>query len=213
MKKAVFNYVMLVVLSFVGAMSFTSCEKIKELLETPEYPDEDFSIVGTWEYQIPPCVGTSPLEGQVYNATGYITFTADEQFSFVLNSDNGLVKGYGTYEYDEDSGISLYYASYKEIEIEGREEGYIHTIIDGYREYISWGNEGDLMEDDYMKVHTSPMEYHRVESQPFEETVMAYRVPSAALDDDWHLVSHSGSSFLEVPDEYVKLKNLKDENN
>ena len=44
MKKAVFNYVMLVVLSFVGAMSFTSCEKIKELLDKG-YSYKDFAIM------------------------------------------------------------------------------------------------------------------------------------------------------------------------
>lgn len=57
----------------VGAMcSLSSCEKIKELLETPEYPDENFTIVGTWEYYIPPLEGSAPDPGAVYNATGRV---------------------------------------------------------------------------------------------------------------------------------------------
>ena len=124
---------------FACAFALTSCG----LLETPEYPDSDFSIVGTWEYHIPALSGSKPKEGSIYNADGRITFTADGRFSFVIDSDQGEVKGCGTYEYDGDDegmdasgGIALEYDSYKEIELIELALKIPHAIIDRYPGYI-----------------------------------------------------------------------------
>lgn len=203
MKKAVFNYVMLVVLSFVGAMSFTSCEKIKELLETPEYPDEDFSIVGTWEYQIPPNIGTAPMPGAVYNATGRITFTEDMRFCFTIDTDKGEVKGYGTYDYNEDSGLTLNYGEYVDIQ----KYASSHHIISGQHSFydsINWGNEGDEVRSDYLKVHSKLVsEYHRVSTEPYEETILPYH-----REDIYGLVNHKGECCVNLPVSLDELYNI-----
>lgn len=182
-----------------------SCSSAEE--ETPEYPDENFSIVGTWEYDIPPCIGFAPSEGYIYNASGYITFTDDNRFSFTIDSDNGPVKGYGTYTVDEDLGVYLVYTPYKEIETQAREEGYIHYSSDIYQEYISWGNYGDRVEEDYMLVHSVPVkEYRRINDVPDADMqVSFYRASDAALEDDWYFVSHSGTGFGNLPNEFVEL--------
>lgn len=88
MKKINFTNLMVRMLALMGLIvALVSCDKIKELLETPEYPDENFTIVGTWEYQIPPLVGSAPDPGAVYNATGRITFTEDMRFCFTIDTD------------------------------------------------------------------------------------------------------------------------------
>lgn len=190
---------------------FVSCDLTKDDSKeskegASEYPDENFSIVGTWEYNIPPCTGFAPTDGCIYNALGYITFTDDNKFSFVINSDNGKIRGYGTYDLDEDLGLHLIYAPYKEIEIQAREKGYIRYSRDIYQDYISWGNYGDRIEENYMLVHSTPVrEYKRIQSQGFDNTVSTYRSPDSALEDDWYLVSHSGTRFEKLPNEFVKL--------
>ena len=184
-------------------MLFCSLLVSCDLMDPPEYPDKDFSIVGTWEYYIPPCTGTAPGDGDIYNAVGYITFTDDYRFSFVINSDNGEVKGYGTYVFNEDTGISLNYDSYKELQDLANKEGYIKGFV-GYSDGINWGKWGDRVEDDYMLVHSGPVkEYKRVESRAFEDTVIFYRSPDAALDDDWNPVLHSGRGSMKFPNEFV----------
>ena len=70
----------------LGALAVSSCG----LLDTPEYPDGDFTIVGTWEYHVPALEGSSPNEGQVYNAEGQITFTTDKRFCFTLSTSGGI---------------------------------------------------------------------------------------------------------------------------
>lgn len=48
MKKINLTNLMACMLALMGlVVALVSCDKIKELLETPEYPDENFTIVGT----------------------------------------------------------------------------------------------------------------------------------------------------------------------
>ena len=173
------------------SLTLTSCG----LLDTPEYPDSDFSIVGTWEYYIPALTGSAPEKGHVYNADGWITFTEDMQFSFTLNSDRGEVKGYGTYRYDPDSGVSFEYGPYDEVEDLGKD--YILSGSSGIPS-INWGNEGDLVEMDYLRVHTEPYEFHRVSQRPFEDTICTYSVPVWKDSCHYYVVDHAGWSRLEL---------------
>ena len=190
----------------VGAMcSLSSCEKIKELLETPEYPDENFTIVGTWEYYIPPLEGSAPDPGAVYNATGRVTFTEDMRFCFTLDTNRGEVKGYGTYTYDEDSGVGLIYDTYLDIEEYAEKKGLIHISSAGFSDHISWGNNdyGDRVEQDYLKVHSNIVsEYHRVATEPYEEEVIPYHDGS-----NYGIVSHNGSCCVNLPVSLDELYN------
>ena len=152
----------------LGVLAVSSCE-------TPEYPDSDFSIVGTWEYHVPAWEGSVAPKG-VYNVDGYITFTDDLRFCFTLFTDQGEVKGHGTYVYHEDSGIVLVYEGYQEKADLAEEKGYLKGLPDlGDANAIGWGWESnDKIEDDYMKVHSSVPEYFRVTTRPFEEEVRPY---------------------------------------
>lgn len=201
--RTVVNYMMSFVFLLVGMFSLTSCEKIKDLLETPEYPDEDFSIVGTWEYHIPPNIGTAPWQGTVYNATGRITFTEDMRFCFTIDTDKGEVKGYGTYSYNEDSGLTLSYGKYVEIQ----DYALKHHIISGQRFFddsINWGNSGDEVRSDYLKVHSKLVsEYHRVSTEPYEEIILSYH-----SEGIYGLVNHKGESCVNLPVSLDELYNI-----
>lgn len=203
MKKTILKHMMTVVLFFIGAMSLASCEKIKDLLNPPEYPDDDFSIVGTWEYQIPPNIGTAPRPGTVYNATGRITFTKDMRFCFTINTDKGEVKGYGTYGYNEDRGISLNYEEYVDIQ----DYASNHGIISGWHLFydsIDWGNPGDEVRSDYLKVHSKLVsEYHRISTEPYEETILPYY-----REGLYGLVDHKGESCVNLPIPLDELYNI-----
>lgn len=207
MKKTVIGYMWSFILLLVGAMSLTSCGKIKELLETPEYPDSDFSIVGTWEYHIPPNIGTAPIPGAVYNATGRITFTEDMRFCFTIDTDKGEVKGYGTYTYNEDSGLYLTYAEYVDIE---EYASLHHVIVPSYHasftDGINWGNEGDEVSSDYLKVHSTLIsEYHRVATESYEEIILPYH-----REDDYGFVTHKGECCVNLPVSLDELYNIGD---
>ena len=92
----------------VGAMCYlSSCEKIKELLETPEYPDENFTIVGTWEYYIPPLEGSAPDPGAVYNATGRVTFTEKGVWGSGLTANVYGCDSTGNIETNENGTIKV----------------------------------------------------------------------------------------------------------
>lgn len=174
-----------------------------ELLETPEYPDSDFNIVGTWEYKIPPCEGTEPEIGTIYNAVGRITFTEDMEFSFVIDANNIKAKGYGTYTYDEDSGICL---TYKVSNIADVIAGANLSQVTMRDCHISWGNEGDKVEDDYLRVHSIPSEYRRIETLPLESILLPYRIPNSGTSTTWSIVTHGGDSqyLIPVSDDPVK---------
>lgn len=197
---------------FACAFALTSCG----LLETPEYPDSDFSIVGTWEYHIPALSGSKPKEGSIYNADGRITFTADGRFSFVIDSDQGEVKGCGTYEYDGDDegmdasgGIALEYDSYKEIELIELALKIPHAIIDRYLGYIRWGNEGDLVEDDY--IVSEGREFYRVSEEPYDENLATYTYTNSKGEELYGLVDFGGDCMLSLPITLDRLYGLYDE--
>ena len=198
--------------SFVCVFALTSCG----LLETPEYPDSDFSIVGTWKYHIPALSGARPQEGSIYNADVLITFTADGRFSFVIDSDQGEVKGCGTYEYDGDdegvdasSGIALEYDSYKEIETMGRTVHVLNGSRDRYPGYISWGNEGDLVEDDY--IVSEGREFYRVSEEPYDENLATYTYTNSKGEELYGLVDFGGDCMLSLPITLDRLYGLYDE--
>ena len=179
------------------ALAVSSCG----LLDTPEYPDGDFTIVGTWEYHVPALEGSSPNEGQVYNAEGQITFTTDKRFCFTLSTDRGEVKGYGTYRVDEDSGVFLTYSGYDEASqpVLGNCVGCledIHSIGWGWGEALT----DDRVEDDYLKTHTDIEEYFRVETQPYEEVLAPY---PAADGTAYYYVEHNGKVLFALPEPYA----------
>ncbi len=183
----------------LGALAVSSCG----LLDTPEYPDGDFTIVGTWEYHIPALEGSAPNEGWVYNADGQITFTADKRFCFTLSTDRGEVKGYGTYRVNEDSGVFLSYDGYTDAGnlSFGDCFGCIDVLYDIHS--IGWGWDesltGDRVEDDYLKTHTAIEEYFRVAPQPYEEVV----VPYMAADGTAYYVEHNGHRLFSLPEPYA----------
>lgn len=175
---------------------FCACE------DSEEYPDENFTIVGTWRYHVPALTGMAPREGYVYNADGRITFTADMRFCFTLDSDCGEVKGYGTYEYNEDSGIYLVYDGYTPIAERTVELG-IYDLVPFVYEHnaIGWGwgesMGGDIVRDDYLKVHTIPVpEYFRIDTAPYEEVVQPYRPNGGAA---CYYLAHDGESLFDTP--------------
>lgn len=178
---------------------FCACE------DTEEYPDDDFTIVGTWRYHIPALTGSKPNEGQVYNADGRITFTSDMRFCFTLDTDCGEVKGYGRYKYIEDTGIQLWYDGYLPIAENACELDYLDLVPPlEDPSAIGWGwnagvaGESDIVRDDYLKVHTYPVEeYFRVATLPYEEVVMPYQPDG---DGKSYYVRHSGSSFFDLPE-------------
>lgn len=192
-KRLLWSGVLLITLAIPGC----------ELLETPEYPDSGFSIVGTWEYTIPPCVGTDPA-GDVFNAKGRITFTDDMKFSFEIDSDKGKLKGYGTYGYDEDSGLSLDYTSYEAMLKAAVDSGY-YNGSQSFHDAINWGNSGDIVEQDYLKVHSAPVtEYFRIDPQPYVEEVVTYENYDELKDEtSWGMIMHDGMCGLELPVNYV----------
>lgn len=63
---------------------------------------------------------------------------------------------------------------------------------------INWGNEGDLVEMDYLRVHTEPYEFHRVSQRPFEDTICTYSVPVWKDSCHYYVVDHAGWSRLEL---------------
>lgn len=193
MMKRISTYWKALALPLMMGAAMTSCD----LLDTPEYPDDDFSIVGTWEYQIPPLEGSAPRPGQVYNATGWVTFTEDMRFCFTLDTDQGEVKSYGVYNYDEDSGIFLYYEEYMKMDIPSYEPEDFDLHRTGYQSLISWGNNdaGDVVSDDYLKVHSRTVgEYHRVATREYEEEIVPY-----IYGEDYHYVTHDGYSLVDLP--------------
>lgn len=198
MKKINFTNLMARMLALMGlVVALVSCDKIKELLETPEYPDENFTIVGTWEYQIPPLVGGAPDPGAVYNATGRITFMEDMRFCFTIDTGQNEIKGFGTYTYSEDSGIGLEYDAYLKIEDDANEKDLINISHASFSDLISWGSNdwGDRVESDYLKVHSSIVtEYHRISTEPYEETIVPY------FDgNSYGIVTHKGSCCVNLP--------------
>ena len=178
---------------FACAFALTSCG----LLETPEYPDSDFSIVGTWEYHIPALSGSKPKEGSIYNADGRITFTADGRFSF---DDEGV---------DASGGIALEYDSYKEIELIELALKIPHAIIDRYPGYIRWGNEGDLVEDDY--IVSEGREFYRVSEEPYDENLATYTYTNSKGEELYGLVDFGGDCMLSLPITLDRLYGLYDE--
>ena len=176
-----------------SSLALTSCG----LLDTPEYPDSDFSIVGTWEYHIPALTGSAPEKGEIYNADGWITFTEDMRFSYTINSDRGEVKGYGTYVYDPDSGVDLTYELWDEIEDYASSK----NAVLSWRSYgymIHWGQEGDRVESDYMRLTNDVGEFFRVSQLAYEDTITAYSVPVGKDSCHYWLVDFSGDGFLEM---------------
>lgn len=188
---------------------FSGCGLVDDLLDDPEYPDASFSVVGTWEYHIKPCTWGMPDENRIYDAKGYLTFTDDGKFSYTIHSDNGLVKGYGTWYYngaedgvDASSGISMSYSGWED----AREvlEEYGASGFSGSGSYISWGNGGDRIEHDYMLVGKNDVtEYRRVESIPYNEEITAYRSLNSDPLGDWALVKHTGIPVISIPNEGV----------
>ena len=176
----------------LGALAMSSCA-----LDTPEYPDNDFTIVGTWEYHVPAWEGSTTPAG-VYNVDGRITFTEDLRFCFTLDTDRGEVKGHGTYVYHEDTGIVLVYEGYRDKVQLAYDKGYIKGKPDlGDANAIGWGwSSSDRVEDDYLKVHTTVPEYFRISTLPFEEEVRPY----LSGDGTYYYVGHNGASFLAVPE-------------
>lgn len=175
---------------------FGACE------ESEEYPDENFTIVGTWRYHVPALTGSAPNEGYVYNADGLITFTEDMRFCFTLDTDRGEVKGYGKYKFVDDTGIELLYDGYENVAAYGCELGYLDMMpLLGYDLAIGWGWDetltGDIVRDDYLKVHTTPVsEYFRVTTQSYEEDVQPY-LPEA--DGVFYYVTHEGRTLFDLP--------------
>ena len=186
-------------------LALTSCGS----LETPEYPDSNFSIVGTWKYHIPALTGAGAEKGSVYNADGWITFTDDGHFSFVIESNKGDVKGCGTYTYDEDSGVSMEYDSYKDIEMMAREVNILRQNQDRYVDGFNWGNEGDRVEQNYIKVHTLPVsEFYRVSDEPYDSEVATYFFTDNDGEDCYSLLGFGGRSELILPFSLNELYDL-----
>ena len=176
----------LVFACILSGFLFSGCGLVEDLLDDPEYPDASFSIVGTWEYHIKPCTWGMPDENRIYDATGYLTFTDDGKFSYVIHSDNGLVKGYGTWDYDGD------------------DEG-----VDASR-----GNEGDRIEHDYMLVGGNEVnEYKRVETISYSEEITAYRSLNSGTLDKWALVDHAGYPEISIPNEGIGVLENWNNNN
>ena len=182
----------------LGVLAVSSCD----MLDTPEYPDSDFSIVGTWEYHVPALEGSAPYAGWVYNADGWITFTEDMRFCFTLETDRGTVKGYGTYRQDDDTGIYLSYGGYTDAGnfAFGDCIGCIDMLDDIHSIGWGWGESmtDDRVEDDYLKTHTYIGEYFRVETRPYEEVVMPYM----AADGKAYYVEHNGQTIFDLPKPY-----------
>lgn len=175
---------------------FGACE------ESEEYPDENFTIVGTWRYHVPALTGSAPREGYVYNADGRITFTADMRFCFTLYTDCGEVKGCGSYKYNEDTGIDLVYDGYTPVAERAVELG-VYDLVPFVDEVgaIGWGwgesMGGDIVRDDYLKVHTTPVpEYFRITDTTYEDAVQPYRPEGS---DVCYYVTHDGESLFHVP--------------
>ena len=181
----------------LGALAMSSCA-----LDTPEYPDNDFTIVGTWEYHVPAWEGSTTPAG-VYNVDGRITFTEDLRFCFTLDTDRGEVKGFGTYRVNEDPGVCLSYDGYTDAGnlSFGDCFGCIDVLYDIHS--IGWGWDesltGDRVEDDYLKTHTAIEEYFRVAPQPYEEVV----VPYMAADGTAYYVEHNGHRLFSLPEPYA----------
>lgn len=178
---------------------FSACE------DTEEYPDGNFTIVGTWRYHVPALTGSKPNEGQVYNAEGRITFTSDMRFCFILDTDRGEVRGCGRYQYIEDTGIHLWYDGYLPIAEKACGLGYL-SLVPPLEDpsAIGWGWNGDItgvsdiVRYDYLRVHTYPIEeYFRIETLPYEEVVMPYQPDGEAKS---YYVSHDGQRMFALPE-------------
>lgn len=196
----------------------TGCGLIEDLQETPEYPSPSFSIVGTWKYNIKPFGDWGmPEKNHIYGATGYLTFTSDGNFSYIIHSDNGIIKGYGKWDYDGDedgvdasSGVYLYYIGWedaRDVLIENGASGFFSDTP--FHSYISWGNPGDNIEDDYMLVgsnSSSPIkEYWRVETISYIEELTAYRSLNSDPLGEWALVNFEGYPEITIPNDGVNV--------
>lgn len=195
----------------LALMGLVSCD----LLETPEYPDDDFSIVGTWEYQIPPLPeNLIPVlsEGSLYNATGWVTFTEDSCFSFTIESDQGNIHSYGTYEVDMDQGVTLKYDSYSIIDDFAYSHDYTNVSYGSFGSAISWGVEGDEVTSDYIKIHDSNtrfiVEYRRVSPQSYKPVITNYISNDGPYK--YRLVDHRGQSCISLSIPIEQLLNLMD---
>ena len=206
------------IFTFELCLLLTGCGLIEDLQETPEYPSPSFSIVGTWKYNIKPFGDWGmPEKNHIYGATGYLTFTSDGNFSYIIHSDNGIIKGYGKWDYDGDedgvdasSGVYLYYIGWedaRDVLIENGASGFFSYTP--FHSYISWGNPGDNIEDDYMLVgsnSSSPIkEYWRVETISYIEELTAYRSLNSDPLGEWALVNFEGYPEITIPNDGVNV--------
>lgn len=199
----------------IGLYMLPGCS-LEEFKETTEYPSPSFSIVGTWKYNLKPFIEWGmPDKNRIYDATGYLTFTSDGKFSYIIHSNNGDIKGYGKWNYDGDddgidasSGVFLYYTGWedaRDVLIEYGASGF--TTNDARHSHISWGNPGDNIEDDYMLVGSNNSiilnEYWRVETIPYIEELTAYRSLNSDPLGEWALVNFEGYPEINIPNDGV----------